>query len=709
LDTQKLKTEEFRQKYLVEVQNRFECLNTLVDPDTFWQTYKNNILEVATETVGRKMYSKKPWLSQEALRIIEQRRKARLAGDMPSYRRLNGVRNKLIHRDKQQFVDKKADELEDAARKGDTMSLFKHVRDLSEEKPPKIGAVKSTSGVMLEDETAQLDRWKEHFTKLLNADRVDVDPDLVASAEQTTSENLPEPEPPSVEEIQNALRRMKNNKAPGTCGITVELLKFAGPTMLLWLHMLFSLVWTTELIPQEWKEGIILPLWKRKGSRSDCSNYRGITLLSVPGKLFAMTLIDRSTQFIRKCRRIQQAGFMPNRSTTEQIFTVRQVIEKAREFQRTAYLAFVDFKAAFDSVDRESLWLILERTGLPDKYCRLFKALYTGTKSSVQVNGRRSSLFEINTGVRQGCAAAPELFNAVIDYVMDRTTNRLPFGLRYGDRVLADCDFADDIALICTSAAELEEALNTLSEEALKVGLHISWQKTKIMIVDSAGNTANSPAFNVSGHTVEVVKSFTYLGSVITENGSVETEVQSRIGKAASIMARLCRSVWSKPNISRKTKMRIYNTTVTQVLLYGAETWPAAASARDAIDVAQTKFLRRIEGIRWDDFVSNTRLLALTDQTPNSRQVAARTLRWFGHLVRMPAETPASTLFNFDPPAHGWKRPRGRPRFRWRDSLTQYLSMIGTDIQEAVTLAQDRSEWRRRVTCLSTLDHQQET
>ena len=73
------------------------------------------------------------------------------------------------------------------------------------------------------------------------------------------------------------------------------------------------------------------------------------------------------------------------------------------------------------------------------------------------------------------------------------TTNRLRFGLKYGDRVLADCDFADDIALICTSAAELEATLNTLSEEALKVGLHISWQKTKKMTIDLADNFANSP------------------------------------------------------------------------------------------------------------------------------------------------------------------------------------------------------------------------
>jgi hypothetical protein len=68
-----------------------------------------------------------------------------------------------------------------------------------------------------------------------------------------------------------------------------------------------------------------------------------------------MTLLDKSIQFIRKCHRIQQAGFMPNRSMTEQIYTIRQVIEKAREFQRTAYITFVDFKAAFNSIDRESL------------------------------------------------------------------------------------------------------------------------------------------------------------------------------------------------------------------------------------------------------------------------------------------------------------------------------------------------------------------
>ena len=115
--------------------------------------------------------------------------------------------------------------------------------------------------------------------------------------------------------------------------------------------------------------------------------------------------------------------------------------------------------------------------GLPNKYYHLFKALYNCTEGSVHVNGRQSPLFKIDTGVRQGYVAAPELLNAVIDYIMDQMLNRLQIGEKYGDRFPADSDFADYTALIYTSAAVLKEALKTLSEESLKVRLHISWQK----------------------------------------------------------------------------------------------------------------------------------------------------------------------------------------------------------------------------------------
>ena len=84
----------------------------------------------------------------------------------------------------------------------------------------------------------------------------------------------------------------------------------------------------------------------------------------------------------------------------------------------------------------------------------------------MQVNGGRSSSIEINTGIRQGCAAAPELFNCVIDYTMTRTINNPQFGLYYGDRVLSDADYADDLALVSDLLSKLTDALQILADEA---------------------------------------------------------------------------------------------------------------------------------------------------------------------------------------------------------------------------------------------------
>ena len=102
---------------------------------------------------------------------------------------------------------------------------------------------------------------------------------------------------------------------------------------------------------------------------------------------------------------------MPGRSTIEQVFSLRQIIEKASEFRQQAFIAYFNFKAAFDSVDRDSLWNILSNTGLPSKGVRLLRAMRQKTESCVQVNGRHSAPFLVRTGVRQGFSFAPELFN----------------------------------------------------------------------------------------------------------------------------------------------------------------------------------------------------------------------------------------------------------------------------------------------------------
>ena len=186
--------------------------------------------------------------------------------------------------------------------------------------------------------------------------------------------------------------------------------------MLQWLQVIINCVWISEKIPDDWRRGIILTFSKRKGDRLTCANHRGITLLSIPGKLLALILLRRSVSAIRSRRRIQQAGFMPGRSTIDQIFALRQIIEKGNAHNRTLYIAFVDFKAAFDSIDRIPLWDLIPISGTPPKLCRLLELIYSDSEICVRVGNDMPEWFSIASGVRQRCVVAPDLFNFVIDH-----------------------------------------------------------------------------------------------------------------------------------------------------------------------------------------------------------------------------------------------------------------------------------------------------
>ena len=105
--------------------------------------------------------------------------------------------------------------------------------------------------------------------------------------------------------------------------------------MIKWLVYIINIVWIKKTIPDDWRRGIILPFWKNKGNKEVCSNHRGITLLSIPGKLFAMILLERIRGTFHNHRRSEQAGFTAGRSTTEQIFAIRQIIEKSKEFNKS--------------------------------------------------------------------------------------------------------------------------------------------------------------------------------------------------------------------------------------------------------------------------------------------------------------------------------------------------------------------------------------
>ncbi len=253
---------------------------------------------------------------------------------------------------------------------------------------------------------------------------------------------------PSLQEVLDAITRLKNGRAAGPDGIPPELLKCATGPVAAALHSLILMVWREGRVPAEWRDGIITALYKGKGSKTDCGNYRPITLLSVPGKVFAHVLLARIKPLLLTNRRPQQSGFTTGRSAADAVLALRLLAEIHREFGRPLDVIYIDLKAAFDSVDRAALWKSLEGIGAPAVIMDLIRDLHTHTTSRVRVGDEFSPVISTTSGVRQGCVLAPDLFCRAIDWLMSRVKPGGNLGIRVGQNTFDDLDYADDGALL---------------------------------------------------------------------------------------------------------------------------------------------------------------------------------------------------------------------------------------------------------------------
>ena len=239
----------------------------------------------------------------------------------------------------------------------------------------------------------------EHYEIILNHTPADTCPDLdTQSATATASSDIREDES-TLDEAQKAIRMVKNGRATEPDGIQLELLKFkyAEEPVNRAPNELFHKAWTTGRVPIEWKEGVIVSLYKGKGTRNQCSSYRSISLLSVPWKASAHVLLIRLEPLLTKTRRTQQSGFTRGRSTMDAILALHLLSELLREFGRPLNAAHIDIKAAFDSVDRNALWKSLRRIGVSH-----FPEAHRGPPQwhHITCKTRRSSISEFPHNIR---------------------------------------------------------------------------------------------------------------------------------------------------------------------------------------------------------------------------------------------------------------------------------------------------------------------
>ena len=214
-----------------------------------------------------------------------------------------------------------------------------------------------------------------------------------------------------------AISKLKNDRAAGPDGIPPELLKSAIGPVAEAQHALLIKVCRSGRIPADWKDRILIALYKGKGAKTECGNYRPITLLFVPGKVFANVLLECIQPLINTNHHPEQSGFIASHSTVDAMLALRLLSDLHREFDGPLNVAFLNVKAAFDSINMQALWKALHSRGIPDFLIDLIAALHKNTGAWVRLGQNFSGRLQTTSRVRQGCALAWALFSIAIDWI----------------------------------------------------------------------------------------------------------------------------------------------------------------------------------------------------------------------------------------------------------------------------------------------------
>lgn len=372
-------------------------------------------------------------------------------------------------------------------------------------------------------------------------------------------------------DVVEALSRLKDGKAAGSDGIPVEFYKYGTNELSANLTYLFNNILESGIIPQRFEEALIFPIYK-KGCRANPENYRGISFLNASYKIFTAILQSRLTAWIDTNHLLKeyQAGFRPGYSTVDHVFVLTSIVESFLLRNKKLYAFFVDFRAAFDSVNRKALFYKLFGMGMSLKFGRVIESLYANTKAAVWNGEELSEWFRSGSGVRQGCALSPSLFALFIEDMVDL----LPGGVEHAGVLIKALLFADDVVLLAYSPQSLQLMINRLSEYCKMWNLVVNLSKSQIMIFKKGGgrNCANE-RWHFDGETIQVVKEYKYLGVYFTRNLNMERHLREKLAKSKVAINTAWRKCFTNKYIAHSCKYKVFEAVSESILFYAAQVW----------------------------------------------------------------------------------------------------------------------------------------
>ncbi|XP_063531447.1 uncharacterized protein LOC134742328 [Cydia strobilella] len=693
-------------------------LESSANAEEMWQLIKREITQASEKVFGKKGKISSDWFGEYEhilLPLIERKRTAyinllnshRDPARQAAYKAAKAEVQRTSRSCANEYWVKLCQSIQQCRDVGDFRGMYQGIKSAIGPTKRKRAAIKDLDGNPITEKAKELDRWAQHYSNLFSQE-VSMHPATLANlsfrSAVTELDN-----PPTGEEFFEALQSLKLGKSTGLDNLPAELVKIGCVSSP--LYTLLLRCWDEGTIPQDMRDADVITLYKGKGDRGDCNNYRGISLLSIAGKAFAKVVLRRLNTLASRIFPESQCGFRAGRSTNDMIFTLRQLQEKSREHRVPLYMAFVDLNKAFDTVSRDGLYEVLSGIGCPPKLLSIIKSFHDGMNASVIFDGEKSVPFRVNRGVRQGCVLGPTLFNIFFSALLLTAFEECDVGVHLHTRkdgklynisllksknkrldvIARELLYADDAALVANSESELQELVTRFGRACRLFSMSVNTKKTVIMVQ----GVSQSPRIILDGAVLDVVDHFCYLGSTTSQSLSSDKEIDTRIGRASTVFGKLFARVWRNRMLTTYTKVLVYQTCVLSVLLYASETWTTYAKQERKLNAFHMRCLRTILGVTWQDKISNEVVLSRTHCCSLTAMLKQRRLRWLGHVHRMdPERLPRQVMLG---QIADVKRPVGRPALRFKDSCKRNMDSFGIRTDSWEKRAEMRPEWRHDI------------
>lgn len=424
----------------------------------------------------------------------------------------------------------------------------------------------------------------------------------------------------TLDELEQAIKKLKNDKSPGFDNIINEFLKLNTPLFKNTLLSIFNVLFKQGYFPKAWSVGLIIPIFK-KGDHNLPENYRGITLLSCVGKLFTSLLNQRLNNWAEQNHKydVNQYGFRDGKSTIDAMFVLQNIIDVFLSNNNALFVSFIDLKKAFDCTSHKALWYKLHMNEISSKITVLLKNMYSIMKLAVKdslsnindlipCNCNTSSkktccltcnaqvlepfLFSPHAGVFQGESLSPTLFSFFLNDINDYMKEDPTLGINIFHFYIALLLFADDMVLFSSNRFGLQAGLDRLLQYCNNWGLVVNVEKTKCLVFKKGGRKSILDKWYYDGFELETVTSFKYLGFVFASTGTFSQGIEHVSFQGKRALFNLFSSIENFDSMYVNMQLSMFHSLVVPVLCYASEIWGFAEAKK--VETVHLKFLKMI-------------------------------------------------------------------------------------------------------------------